>query len=566
MRYFSNLKMIQKLVSSFILVSLFIGIIGFIGIFNMSNINKNIDSIYNIDLVGVNDISNIKTNLLQIKADLLLLLDPTNKSELQKNKDHIASLEVKNDELIAEYKTTIINDSDKQQFTEFEKLLADYRTAKDNYIKEIDKGNYLKASQVLPSRADMYTILDKQLKLTIDRAKVDYETSKVSYNKAAVQIKIIIVLGLCIAISLGLIIANTISRQIKKVLTVAEALGENDLSKTIDIDSKDEIGSLAKALNKSIVNLKVLISEISESANDINSISEEMSATTQELSSKIEIVNESIKQVSLGAEQLSITTEEINVTTESIAGNVSDVTSRAHKGNDLAKDIEVKAKRVKQSAEVSSSTTNKLYDEKQENILKAIAEGTIVSEVKIMADEIGNIASQTNLLALNAAIEAARAGEQGKGFAVVADEVRKLAEESSIAVLRIQGVTEKIQRAFKNLSNNAQDVLSFIDNKVKPDYELFVDTGNQYGGDATEFNMLSSDIGNSMNIVNRTISEIKKAIEVLSATAKGSAHSSEEISVSVSESVMAIQEITRVSQNQAVLADKLNGMVKKFKL
>jgi methyl-accepting chemotaxis protein len=570
MKLFNNLKMVQKLLTSFLLVALFIGIVGFIGIYNMKNINRNINNIYNIDLVGVNDIQSLKGNLLQVRANILLILDPKNKNDLQKYQDDIASIKSKNNALVVEYKTTITTDLDRQQFAEFEKLLDDYRIAREELIKQVNEGNYAKANELFTGvskiRTDMFTVLDKELKLTTDMAKSDYEASKASYNKAYVQIIAIIALGLCIAIALGLIISFTISRQIKKVLIVAEALEENDLSKIVDIDSKDEIGSLAKALNKAVINLKALIGEISESAADISATSEELSATTEEISVKMEIVNESVRQVSLGAEQLSATTEEVNATTESIAENVADVTERANKGNRIANDIEVKAKQVRKTAENSSSTANELYLDKQASILKAIAEGRVVGEVKIMADEIGNIASQTNLLALNAAIEAARAGEQGKGFAVVADEVRKLAEESSTTVKKIQDITGKVELAFQNLSNNAQDVLSFIDNKVKPDYELFVDTGKQYGEDAVEFNNLSSDIGASMNIVNETVSEIKKAIENVSATAEESVASSEEILASVNESVMAMKEITKASQNQAVLAEKLNGMVQKFKL
>ncbi|MCB2357642.1 methyl-accepting chemotaxis protein [Clostridium estertheticum] len=570
MKWFNNLKMIQKLVSAFVLVALFIGIVGFIGMTNIKNINKNLGNIYSIDLIGVNDISNIKANLLEIRGDLLLLAVPTNKSDLQKYKDNIATLVTNNNKLIVEYKTTITSDLDRQRFTEFEKFFVDYNAGIEDVIKQINGGDYKKADALAPVlskiRINMFTVIQKESKVTMDRAKADYDNSKVTYNSSHVKITIITVLGLFIAIALGLIIAISISGRIKKVVIVAGALCENDLSKTVDIDSKDEIGILAKALNKAILNLKTLISEISESATDISATSEELSATTEEISAKMDLVNESVRQVSIGAEQLSATTEEVNATTESIAENVAGVTLRANDETKIASDIEVKAEKVRESAEISANNANKLYDEKHESILKAIEEGKVVSEVKIMADEIDNIASQTNLLALNAAIEAARAGEQGKGFAVVADEVRKLAEDSSDAVQRIQEVTSRVEEAFRNLSSNAQEVLGFIDNQVKPDYQLFVDTGKQYGEDAVVFNKISSNIGTSMDTVNETVSEIKKAIENVSATAEESVASTEEILASVNESVMAIGEITKASQDQAILAEKLNSMVQKFKL
>ncbi|WP_379131265.1 methyl-accepting chemotaxis protein [Paenibacillus sp. sgz500958] len=570
MRWFNNLKMIQKLLSAFMVVSLFIGIVGVVGIYNMKQINNNMENIYNIDLIGIDSIVNIKLSLAEIKADMLLTIDPTHKSEVQANKNHMAATKRIVDQLVERYKPTIITELDRKQFAEFEKLLVENRATRLEIIKYVDAGDYVKANELFPdfltSRLAMISVLDKEIKLASDMAKADHESSDASYNKAFTQIIVITALGLMVAIALGLLISLTTSGQIKKILAVAEALGNNDLTQTVNMDSHDEIGGLAKALNKAIESFKELIGHISDSATDISSTSEELYATTEEISAKMVIVDDAVKQVSLGAVQLNATTEQVNATTEDIAENVAGVTERAQRGNEIAKTIEANAKQVRNNAEISSDTANKLYMEKQASILKAIEEGKVVNEVKIMAAEIENIASQTNLLALNAAIEAARAGEHGRGFAVVADEVRKLAEKSSVSVKSIQEVTGRVQHAFNNLSSNAQDVLGFIDNKVKPDYELSVNTGRQYGEDAIEFNKISLDIGDSMNLVNLTISEIKNAIKNVSVTAEEAVISSDSILSSVSESVLAIQEITKATQNQAVLAENLSEMVKKFQM
>ncbi len=127
MKWIKNLKMIQKLLSAFIIVALFICIVGSIAIVNMNNLNNNIDTMYNGALMGTTDILYIKANLLQIQSDTLLILNPANKGNLEKYKETVAALKTKDDAWIADYKTKIVGNIDSQQFANFEKLLTNYR-------------------------------------------------------------------------------------------------------------------------------------------------------------------------------------------------------------------------------------------------------------------------------------------------------------------------------------------------------------------------------------------------------------------------------------------------------
>jgi Methyl-accepting chemotaxis protein len=545
-------------------------LVGIVGIHNMSQMHTSIDNMYNTDMKAVDSLRIIKSNLIGMSEDMALILDPKSKDIVPKLSEDITKLRDDNDKQIAIYKTTLRAESSKKNFDEFTNKLAEHRTKRDEIIKYVNESNYDKANELFPESSkikdSIFSILNNEIEFITSMAKNNYDTATAYYTKSYSLFLLIIVSAVVIAIISGIFIASIISKRLKQVVHLAEALENNDLSNEIYSDDKDEIGDLFRSLNSAMKNIKLLISEIMESAANMNATSEELSSTTQEISLKMESVNESVKQISLGSEQLSSTTEEVSATTEHIAENIDDVTKKTNRANDTANEIELKAKKIRASAAKSFSVATDLYVEKQEGILNAIDEGKVVSEVKIMADEIGNIATQTNLLALNAAIEAARAGEQGKGFAVVADEVKKLAEESSKAVEKIQEVTSKVEKAFKNLSNNAQEVLTFIDNTVTPDYKLFVDTSRQYGDDAVDFSNTSQDIGSSMNVVNQSVSEVRKAIENVSATAEESATSSQEIFISVNESVKAIQEVTKAAQEQAEQAEKLNEMVQKFKL
>lgn len=369
-----------------------------------------------------------------------------------------------------------------------------------------------------------------------------------------------------IVILLVFFVGANFSKNAKNIMEFCKALGDGDLTKKIEIKSKDEFNVIAATLNESVENIRVLISQLVDSSTEISASSEELSATTEEITAKMESVNESSSQISKGAQDLSATTEEVSASAEEMGSTTRELSAKAEKASNSSKEIMNRAVGVKEISTKAVEIAKAMYEEKYTNIEKAIEDGKIVEEVKVMANSIANIATQTNLLALNAAIEAARAGESGRGFAVVAEEVRKLAEQSSEAVSRIQNIVAQVQTAFDNLSENAKDMVHYLSNDVKNDYATLMNIGIQYEKDAVFVNDMSGEIAFAAKAMAESIEQVNTAIQTVSATAEESAAGSEEISGIVSETAAAIEDIAKLAQDQSELAEKINGMIQKFKI
>lgn len=183
-----------------------------------------------------------------------------------------------------------------------------------------------------------------------------------------------------------------------------------------------------------------------------------------------------------------------------------------------------------------------------------------------MAEAIESIADQTNLLALNAAIEAARAGENGKGFAVVADEVRKLAEESKSAVNDINENIGKIDEAFDNISSGSNDILVFINEKVIPEFNSFVESGDHYYRDADYINNLSEELASTLEEFSATIGQISEAAQNVALNEQKSSEEVEVVGDIVKDTTKIAVNVSGTSQNQAKLAETLYDQVGKFKI
>ncbi|MBN7573756.1 MULTISPECIES: methyl-accepting chemotaxis protein [Clostridium] len=569
-KWFNNLKTRQKLISCFVLIALFIGVVGAIGIVNLSKINSNAMSMHDNDLKTIKNLTDIEKNTAGIRADLLKLVYQRKEEQKDSILKEIDTLNGSNTKLIEEYEKSFTSKEEKEIFSKFEKDFEAYKVARDVVIKFAMEKNYEEAdakfNAVTEARKQAFASLDKLIDINLREADDAYNENNATFKVSLYTINIITVLGLLLAIIFGWLISGIISNQLKKVVVFAEAIGEGDLTNKIHIDSRDEIGMLAKSLNLAGDKIRMLISEIINSSSDLSATSEELSATTEEISSKMEIVTESINQIARGNQDLSATTEEVSASAEEIGSTTMKLAESADGAKESSKEITSRAKSIKNKAENEISVSNSIYEKQQTNITKAIEEGKVVEDVKVMADSIASIAEQTNLLALNAAIEAARAGEQGKGFAVVADEVRKLAEQSTQAVGNIQNMVVQVQSAFDNLTQSGHDMLEFMLSNVKPSYMLLSETGLQYEKDSEYINEMASGIASAAKQMSETIEQVNIVIQNVSATAEESAASSEEILASIDETNTGIQEVNKAAQGQAELAEKLNLIVQKFKI
>ncbi|PSM57246.1 methyl-accepting chemotaxis protein [Clostridium diolis] len=570
MIWFKNLRISHKLISTFTFISILVCIVGFIGLYNMNIINNNATSMHDYNLASINNLTTLKQNISDIRSDLLKLAYQRNVSEKDIVKKDIKDLIDENNDLIKIYESTLISESEKPAFSSLKENFNKYVDLSNSIIKYVDENNFSEAdenySKVTETRKNIYLSMDELIKNNVNQADASYSENNSTFKRSLYITISIILISLLLAVILGLSISFMISKQVKRVLIFAEALGSGDLTKTITVDSKDEIGGLSMALNNAKENIQNLIVEIMNSSSDISATSEELSATTEEIASKMEIVNESTEHISKGVQDLSATTEEVTASTEEISSAINSIAKDAENSLVSVNEIKERAYNIRNKSSKSIEESNLIYDKNRLNILESIENSKIVSEVRIMANSIGSIAEQTNLLALNAAIEAARAGEHGKGFAVVADEVRKLAEQSSNAVYNIQTMVSQVEASVESLSKSGQDVLEFMADNVKPNYELLMNTGIQYEKDSEFISNIIDKSASSSKQMDEVIMQISGAIQNVSSVAQESASNTEEILNSITEVTFALSDVTKSAQSQAELSQKLNEMIQRFKI
>lgn len=365
------------------------------------------------------------------------------------------------------------------------------------------------------------------------------------------------VIGILAMMGISLWSQKKVNKQLSMINEYAESLESGDEIRELDEkNGHDSLQRMHQAVNK----IAMLIGRLKAGLTTADSHTEELSATTTELIFIMEDMKETIQTMSEGSLELSASTEQISETANHIEMATKRLSEKAEESGRVALKIKERASQVKEDASKSAESSYAMYIEKEANIIEVIEKVKVVEEIKYLADTIGSIAGQTNLLALNASIEAARAGEAGKGFAVVAEEIRKLAEQSAQSVDNIHRVTDQVQNAFANLTINSTGILDYMNMKVKPDYDQFVEVGIQYEKDAEFINKMSNDLAGASKQMAQSIEELNRAIQSVTTNSQHSASSNEEILFTISEVSLAIKEVADNVQAQHQLTSSVNQL------
>ncbi|WP_096272551.1 methyl-accepting chemotaxis protein [Paucisalibacillus globulus] len=471
----------------------------------------------------------------------------------------------KNQEYIIELRDTEGNRALLDNMTELNSIVV------NDVFNEMKRGNVDKANQTITEVAGPMSteILTEYMRLAAEKEEFIKEQGKENINSGASVLYTGLIVSILVII-LGIIIAwvtsVSITKPIQRVMERMKLISSGDLSlDNLPSNSKDETGQLVDATNEMNQQMKDLLNQISE-------VSETVSAQSEELT-------QSATEVKTGSEQIASTMQELAAGSDTQANSTSDLSAgmntfaeKVQVANEYGERIETSSKTVLNMTNNGSELMMKSIQQMekidsivQDSVIKVQGLDKQTQEISNLVTVIKDVADQTNLLALNAAIEAARAGEHGKGFAVVADEVRKLAEQVSDSVTDITDIVGNIQEESGLVTASLQGGYK----EVEQGKAQIESTGETFGGISeaiTEMVNSITTISEGLADITASTQEMNGSIEEIAAVSEESAAGIEQTSASVQQTTSIMEEVAGSSEQLASLAEQLNMLVRKFKL
>lgn len=438
-------------------------------------------------------------------------------------------------------------------------LKGDY----DAVFERVNVQNVNKAP--VQEAADAYDEVIKTKEAAMVAWTAERITAADATNVACMVLFVITIIGAASVVTITMVKPTRVSGKVLETIVAKLKNDEGDLTERIPVKTKDEIGQMTRGGNSFIEQLQQVMQKLKLESENLMESAEKVRLGVDESSGNANNVSATMEEMSASMEEISATLESIVIGNNGVTEELANVGVQVKDGISLVTEIQERADEMHHSTVHGKESAEQILAEIREALQAAVDESRSVEKIRELTGEILNIASQTNLLSLNASIEAARAGEAGRGFAVVADEIRGLADNSHATASNIQEISDLVTTAVEKLAGNAERMITFIDEKVMTDYDGFVEIVEQYKKDAESVNDILDAIFQNTGNINETMQVVNTGISDISVAMDENARGVVEVAQSMVSLVGELDQIQKATTENEEISLQLSGEVKRFK-
>lgn len=530
-----------RLFTAFSVILLLLIILGGGGMNAMKDIRSNSEKIERNILPAISSLGEMNSNLMRVRIFTLRLLNEKNEQRQKTTLATLVSLKQEVEEYQRAYESHIEEASERRLFEEFLQHKKMYLDLQGQVTDSVTQQDDSRAMELVPKMNVAADQMVKALRAIVEEnqriADQTSEASSQEYNNSLVATSVIVVGTAVFAIFIAIYLAKSINQPLQAAMHSAERIAQGDLTQTLKVDGKDEVTRLATALDTMQNNLREAIIHIGESSSQLASAAEELNSVTESSTNGLQQQSDEIQQAATAITQMSSAIDEVAKTAQATSQDSHESSRLASEGKGKVDETTSVITDMNQEMQTSTNVINQLASQ--------------VSSIGQILDVIRAVSEQTNLLALNAAIEAARAGEAGRGFAVVADEVRSLAH-------RTQESTEEIETMVKDVQTSANMAVSSMESTSQK---------------TSMAKQVVAEAALALEQITRRIAAISDSNHVIASAAEEQSNTAKEVDGNITNiSDLAAQTVVGANQTSASAAEltrlavELNDLVVKFKV